>query len=75
MSTKVGQVIILPGSSFNAYCADGLSSFDKANIKHLFNFGGNIKMIDCGAENEWIAFNMASEDAGFMLNRMTNNGS
>ena len=60
MSTTVHSLIIMPGKSTNIYCKDGLSALDFYHVEQLFNFG-EIKFVDCGAENEFVAFADASD--------------
>ena len=49
MSTTVHTLLILPGSTMKFFCQDGLSPLEQMNIGKIFNFGGNLKPINCGA--------------------------
>ena len=60
MSTTVHSLIIMPGEATNIYCKDGLSALDFYHVEQLFNFG-EIKFVDCGAENELVAFTEAKD--------------
>ena len=55
MSTTIHQVIILPGQTVSVYCKDGLSAIDVLNIEHIYNFNGNMKFVNCGAPNQYVA--------------------
>ena len=55
MSTSVHQLLILPGGTVDFLCIDGMSALDVLNIEHLFNFGGELQFVNCGAENIWVA--------------------
>ena len=62
MSTELNSVLIVPGSTMNIFCKDGLSALDVYNIEHVYHFGGNMVFKDCGAPNEWVALNQSTED-------------
>ena len=62
MSSNVNSALILPGSTMNFFCKDGLSPLDVNHIQQVFNFGGNIKLVNCGVENTWVAFQEAQVD-------------
>ena len=51
MSLKIHELLIQPGSRVKIYCKDGLSSTTVLAIDHIFNFGGNVKFVNCGAAN------------------------
>ena len=72
-STSVHTVIILPGDTVRYYCKDGLSPLNFHHVQEILNFGGNLKAVDCGAANEWVATNQAYRDmwARFFNNRDT----
>ena len=48
---KIHELLIQPGSKVKIYCKDGLSSTTVLAIDHIFNFGGKVKFINCGAAN------------------------
>ena len=48
MATTIHQVIMRPEDTVRFICDDGLSAISKSNIELLFNFGTDIKFIDCG---------------------------
>ena len=49
----VHSLIILKGATVNFNCQDGLSAIDKYNIEHIYHFGGDMRFINCGADNVW----------------------
>ncbi len=51
MSLKIHELLIMPGSSVKMYCKNGLSSATVLAIDHIFNFGGDVKFVNCGAAN------------------------
>ena len=53
MSVLIHNAILMPGDTFRIFCSDGLSTDVMSHIKNLFNFGGNIVMKNCGANNEY----------------------
>ena len=83
MLTKIHQLLIRPGATAKIYCKDGLSSTSVYNIDHLFNFGGNLKFVHCGAANinaatefaaesmRWFIVNMDDKKYNFMENNFT----
>ena len=52
MSIKVHSFILNPSDTVRVFCTDGLSSLDIANIKYIYNFGGQFKLSNCGVGNE-----------------------
>ena len=69
MSTTAHSVLILPGGFIQFYCKDGLSPYEVMNIQHFYNFGGNIKMVNCGVENEFAALDEAVFDMKQLMNQ------
>ena len=59
---NIHQAIILPGDQMSFYCRDGLSSIDVYHIEHIWNFGGVMKMVDCGPANQFVALHQAEDD-------------
>ena len=54
MSTsQIHQLLIRPGSKVNLVCKDGLSAATVYNIDKIYNFGGNLKFVDCGTPEIW----------------------
>ena len=51
---KIHSAIIFPASTFNFLCKDGLSPLDVFNIEHIYQFGGNMQFVNCGADNEYV---------------------
>ena len=49
-NTTIQSVILVPSSTFEIICSDGLSYNDIQNIKKIYNFGGNIKITECGGK-------------------------
>ena len=49
--TKIHQLLINPDRRVKMYCKDGLSLATVLKIDHIFNFGGDIHFINCGADN------------------------
>ena len=48
----IGQAILAPGDTVKIFCTDGLAPKTVENVEKWFNFGGNIKYIDCGPKVE-----------------------
>ena len=49
MLKHIHQVIIVPGSTVQLLCKDGLSAATVYNIDKIYHFGGKFKFVDCGA--------------------------
>ena len=62
MSTVLHSAIILPGSTIKFFCTDGMSQSDIFNVQHVLNFGGNMKFVNCAANNEYVGLNQAVAD-------------
>ena len=60
MSSTVHSVIMLPGSKIKLFCMDGLNPLDVQHIENIYNFGGAIKAVNCGVQNEWLALEQAN---------------
>ena len=60
--TSIHSMIILPGSVVRYFCKDGLSSLTVFNVERILNFGGEMKAVNCGAANEWLALHQAVFD-------------
>ena len=53
MSIIIDSIFVWPGGKLIYYCKDGLNSLDVYNVETIFNFGGQIVGINCGAETEY----------------------
>ena len=73
MSLVIHNAILMPGQTYNIFCTDGLSTNVVSHIKNLFNFGGNIVMKNCGAENELRLLGKAKDDMTDVYYKNTNN--
>ena len=62
MSSSVHSIILLPGSTYQYFCKDGLSPLDVMQVGRIINFGGKIKAVDCGASKEYATLNQAIDD-------------
>ena len=69
MLTKIHNLLISPGGTAKIYCKDGLSSATLFQIDHLFNFGGNLKFVNCGAENIYAGIKVALDSMGEEVNK------
>ena len=69
MSTSIHSVILMPSSTYQIFCKDGLSPLDLHHVEKLLNFGANIKAINCGAENEYAALHQAKADMYDLMRR------
>ena len=58
----IHSTIMLPGSTYEFVCVDGLSPLDVLNIEHIFHFGGDMRFVNCGADNEYVAMYQARDD-------------
>ena len=43
----------MEGDKVQIFCTDGLMPNEVEHIKLIFNFGGDIVLIDCGVANEY----------------------
>ena len=60
MSTKIHELLILPGSKVRFLCVDGLSPATVLDIDHIFSFGsGKMEFVNCGAGNIYMALQQA----------------
>ena len=59
---SVHELILAPGNVANIYCKDGLTSLDVYEIKSIFNFGGEIKFVNCQPENMYVTLVQAYGD-------------
>ena len=48
------EVIIAPGGTVTVHCKHGKTSFDVLKTEVLLNFGGDLKIIDCNAEETYV---------------------
>ena len=58
----IHSLIIFNGATVNFNCQDGLSPIEKLNIEHIYRFGGDMRFIDCGADNEFVGLYQALND-------------
>ena len=70
MSSSVHQLVILPNGQTNVYCKDGLSPLDVMHIDSIFNFGGKMNFVDCGAVNHWTGLEQAVGDMVHHINAL-----
>ena len=52
---------MLPGDKVNFFCKDGLSAATVHNIDLIYNFGGDLQFVDCGAGNILAGLSQAEE--------------
>ena len=58
----IQSLIIIPGDTVRFFCKDGLSPLNVLNIEHIYQFGGDMKFVNCGADNEYVALEQAVSD-------------
>ena len=71
MFVKIHQLLITPGGTAKIYCKDGLSSATVYQIEHLYNFGGDLKFVNCGAANIFAGTVVAAETMRLEVYDMT----
>ena len=62
MPTSVHTMLILPNGTTKIYCKDGLSALTVLHVQEILNFHGQLKFVNCGAGNEWVALVQAIND-------------
>ena len=62
MLTHIHQLIIPPNQTVRLLCRDGMSAATVVNIDRIYNFGGEVKFVECGAGAIWAGLEQATDN-------------
>ena len=52
--TTINKVLIAPGDTVTVHCQNGQSMFDVMKTELIFNYGGDLKIVGCNAEETYV---------------------